>query len=64
MVEQSQGTTYNVEEDLDKWARVKVELLTPDQRLALMKEFARLDREFHGQRIAERAQANGKQDHS
>lgn len=58
MIESSQGTTFNVETDLAKWARVKIELLTPEQREALRREFARLDREEHGRRVLERGLKN------
>ena len=60
MTETSQGTLYNVENDLAKWARTKVELLTPEQREALRREFARLDREEHGRRVLFRTGMNGK----
>jgi hypothetical protein len=59
MIESSQGTAYNVETDVAKWARVKIELLTPEQREALRREFARLDREEHGRRVLERSIRNG-----
>lgn len=60
MPETSQGTLYNVENDLSKWARTKVELLTLEQREALRREFARLDREEHGWRVLYREAMNKK----
>lgn len=57
-MEKSQGTTYNVETDVAKWARIKIETLTEEQRDALRREFARLDREEHGRRVL--ARQNGK----
>lgn len=49
---------YNVTTDLDKWARVRVQLWDKPRRDAIQREFTRLDREFHAQRAAERARAN------
>ena len=60
MKEQSQNTIYNVETDVAKWARTKISLLTEEQREALRREFARLDREEHGRRVLERSMRNGK----
>lgn len=73
-------TTYNVEMDDAKWARVKLGGMPLERQRALYKALsdemvkrswvaemsdawrrvhANKDREFHGERIAERARVNG-----
>jgi len=59
MKESSQGTTYNVSDDLAEWARARVALWTTEQRNAIEQEFHRRAQEFHGERIAYRASVNG-----
>ena len=59
MQEKSQGTAYNVSEDLDAWAKTRVDLWTHEQRDAIEREFSRRVREAHGERIAYRGAVNG-----
>ena len=59
MKETSQGTAYNVSDDLESWARTRVDLWTKEQRAAIEEELARQVRDFHGERIAFRAKVNG-----
>ena len=65
MKEQANGTTYNVEEDLTNWARIKMDNWDAAQRDAIWREFTRRDREFHGERCRARRLANSstKADH-
>lgn len=56
--EESQGTVYNVSKDLSEWAKTKVSLWTEAQKDAIRKEFTRIDREFHGQRVEARRISN------
>lgn len=58
MKESSQGTTYNISDDLETWARLRIDLWTPEQVKAIEDELARRVRDFHGERIAFRAKAN------
>jgi hypothetical protein len=50
---------YNVTYDLASWAKTRVALWDKPRREAIRKEFDRLDREEHLERIKERERRNG-----